>query len=75
MALTDVVKILSREPTLLVSGYVFLATDAGPGRLRDSASRPAGRIAGNPHTVVFTWTQWKSFTGFLESADATWRAN
>ncbi len=75
VALADVVKILSREPRLLVNGYVFLATDAAPGRLRGSASRPAGQIAGNPHTVMFAWAQWKSFAAFLESADATWRAN
>ncbi|MGW0551133.1 hypothetical protein [Streptomyces altiplanensis] len=74
-ALADVVKILSREPTPLVNGYVFLATDAGPGRPRGFASRPAGQIAGNPHTVMFAWARWKSFAAFLESADATWRAN
>lgn len=75
VTLADVVGILSKEPTPLVNGYVFLATDADPARLRGFAARPAGQIAGNPHTVMFTWGQWKSFAAFLESADATWRAN
>lgn len=75
VALADVTKILSKEPTLLMNGYVFLATDGDPGRLRGFAGRPAGQVAGNPHTVMFTLAQSKAFAAFLESADATWRAN
>ncbi|MBT2493762.1 hypothetical protein J7E96_35765 [Streptomyces sp. ISL-96] len=75
VALADVVRIVSKEPTLLVNGYVFLATESDPGPLRGFAARPAGQVAGNPHTIMFTLARAKAFAAFLESADATWRAN
>jgi hypothetical protein len=59
--LDDVIKVQSKEPTLLVNGYVQLATAQD----RDARGELPRANAGNSRTVLFSWNQRETYAAYL----------
>ncbi|MFF3377609.1 DNA translocase FtsK [Streptomyces sp. NPDC002680] len=72
--LREVVGVRFKEPTLLVNGYVQLATAQDQGRLRAVSTDIEKTMAGNSRSVVFTWNQREIFAAYLAAATAGVRA-
>ncbi|WP_394427478.1 hypothetical protein [Streptomyces sp. SGAir0957] len=68
--LRDVIKVLSKEPTRLVNGYVQLATEQDRGQLRIATAEAEKAIANNSRTVLFTWNQRETYAAYLKAATA-----
>ncbi|MEX2982466.1 DNA translocase FtsK [Streptomyces sp. C36] len=68
--LADVVRVESKEPTLLMNGYVQLATAQDRGRLRIATGEAQKARANNSRTVLFTWRQRDTFAAYLAAATA-----
>lgn len=68
--LSTVIKVLSKEPTRAVNGYVQLATDADRGQLRMATAEAGRAIANNHRTIMFTWNQREAYAAFLAAATA-----
>jgi hypothetical protein len=63
--LGSVIKILSKEPTRLVNGYVQLATEQDRARLVIATAEAERAIANNSRTVLFTWSQRQAYAEYL----------
>ncbi|MFD4522802.1 hypothetical protein ACFWP7_02450 [Streptomyces sp. NPDC058470] len=74
VALTDLVRPLSKPPTAWANGYVYLATDADPAHLNYWADAPKMKIGGQPQAILFTWFQRSYQAAFLAALDTAWRA-
>ncbi|RDG37945.1 hypothetical protein [Streptomyces corynorhini] len=72
--LASVIKVLSKEPTRLVNGYVQLATEDDRGLLVIATTEAERSIAGNPRTILFTWNQRETYTAYLAAATAAVQA-
>lgn len=68
--LRDVIKVLSKEPTRLVNGYVQLATEQDRGQLVIATAQTEKAIANNSRTVLFTWNQRETYAAYLAAATA-----
>ncbi|MEU6802516.1 hypothetical protein [Streptomyces neyagawaensis] len=68
--LGDVIKVLSKEPTRLVNGYVQLATAQDQGQLAIASAEAEKAIANNSRTVLFTWNQRETYAAYLAAATA-----
>ena len=66
--LRNVIKVLSKEPTRLVNGYVQLATEQDRSRLVIATAEAERAIANNSRTVMFTWNQRQAYTAYLAAA-------
>ncbi|MFE4665660.1 hypothetical protein ACFRI7_07045 [Streptomyces sp. NPDC056716] len=66
--LRDVIKVLSKEPTRLVNGYVQLATEQDRGQLVITTAQAEKAIANNSRTVLFTWNQRETYAAYLAAA-------
>ncbi|MEU6251124.1 hypothetical protein [Streptomyces sp. NPDC047043] len=66
--LRNVIKVLSKEPTRLVNGYVQLATEQDRGRLVIATAEAERAIANNSRTVLFTWNQRQAYAAYLAAA-------
>ncbi|MFD3622457.1 hypothetical protein ACFWWT_46405 [Streptomyces sp. NPDC058676] len=69
--LRNVIKVLSKEPTRLVNGYVQLATEQDRGRLVIATAEAEKAIANNSRTVLFTWNQRETYAAYLAAAIAS----
>ncbi|MFD5492261.1 hypothetical protein ACFWH4_04805 [Streptomyces sp. NPDC127091] len=74
ISLRDVIKVLSKEPTRLVNGYVQLATDQDRGQLAIATAEAEKAIANNSRTVLFTWNQRQTYAAYLAAATASVQA-
>lgn len=74
VVLADLVQPLSKAPTPIINGYVFLATDPDPAHLSHWADAPKTRIGGQPQAILFTWFQRSAQAEFLAALDTAWRA-
>ncbi|MFF3788915.1 hypothetical protein ACFYXW_02480 [Streptomyces sp. NPDC001981] len=72
--LTDVVEPLSKAPTRMLNGYVYLATNPDPEHLRIWADAPRTKIGGNPQAILFTWWQREAQAEFMTALEAARRA-
>lgn len=72
--LTDVIKVLSKEPTRLVNGYVQLATEQDHGQLVVATAEAEKAIANNSRTVLFTWNQRQTYDAYVAAATASVQA-
>jgi hypothetical protein len=70
IALSDVIKVQSKEPTRLVNGYVQLATEQDRGQLRIATAEAQKAIANNSRTVMFTWNQRETYAAYLAAVTA-----
>ncbi|MEU5097611.1 hypothetical protein [Streptomyces sp. NPDC020996] len=68
--LRDVIKVLSKEPTRLMNGYVQLATEQDRGRLVVATAEAEKAIANNSRTVMFTWNQRETYAAYLAAVTA-----
>lgn len=68
--LRDVIKVLSKEPTRLVNGYVQLATEQDRGRLVIATAEAEKAMANNSRTILFTWNQRQTYAEYLAAATA-----
>lgn len=68
--LASVIKVLSKEPTRLVNGYVQLATEEDRGRLVIATAEAEKAMANNSRTVLFTWNQRETYSAYLAAAVA-----
>lgn len=68
--LASVIKVLSKEPTRLVNGYVQLATEEDRGRLAIASAETGKAMANNSRTVLFTWNQRETYAAYLAAAVA-----
>jgi hypothetical protein len=72
--LGSVIKVLSKQPTRLINGYVQLAIEADRGQLRIATAEAERAMANNPRTVLFTWNQRRTYDAYLAAATAAVRA-
>ncbi|MFJ8598062.1 hypothetical protein ACIREM_04900 [Streptomyces shenzhenensis] len=72
VALTDLVQPLSKSPTPLLNGYVFLATDSDPAHLKYWADAPKTKIGGQRQAILFTWFQRSAQADFLAALLEAW---
>jgi len=68
--LRNVIKVLSKEPTRLMNGYVQLATEQDRGRLVIATAEAEKAIANNSRTVMFTWNQRENYAAYLAAVTA-----
>ncbi|MER6421483.1 hypothetical protein [Streptomyces sp. NPDC001137] len=68
--LRNVIKVLSKEPTRLMNGYVQLATEQDRGRLVVATAEAEKAIANNSRTVMFTWKQRETYAACLAAVTA-----
>ncbi|MFE9856526.1 hypothetical protein [Streptomyces sp. NPDC005780] len=76
LALSDIVKPLSKAPTLMVNGSVYLATDPDPDQLSYWTDAPRTKIASAQNAILFTWWQrhvQRDFVSAVEEALRAWR--
>ncbi|NEA60375.1 hypothetical protein G3I60_40990 [Streptomyces sp. SID13666] len=73
--LQSVVKVLSRDPTRLLNGYVQLATEQDREHLRMATAEREKAVANNSRTVMFTWRQRETFMAYLAAARAAVQAH
>ncbi|MFI9175741.1 caspase, EACC1-associated type [Streptomyces lincolnensis] len=66
----DVVAVRCKEPTLLVNGYVQLATEQDGGRLRAVSGEAQKAITNNSRTVMFSWNQRATYASYLAAVTA-----
>ncbi|MHC3467934.1 caspase family protein [Streptomyces sp. 7R007] len=66
----DVVKVQSKEPTLLGNGYVQLATAQDGYQLRTVSAKPEQGVANNSRTVMFSWNQRETYAACLAAVTA-----
>lgn len=64
--IAEVAEVQSKEPTRLVNGYVHLVTaqDRRQFRIADGAAQTR-LMAGNSHTVLFSWNQRETYAAYL----------
>ncbi|MFI6964500.1 hypothetical protein [Streptomyces sp. NPDC050149] len=74
LALSDIVKPLSKAPTLMVNGYVYLATDPDPARLSYWADAPRTQIGGARNAILFTWWQRHVQQDFVSAVEEALRS-
>jgi hypothetical protein len=72
--LRDVLKVVSKEPTRLMNGYVQLATEDDRGQLAIATAEAEKARANNSHTVLFTWNQRETYAAYLAAATAAVQA-
>ncbi|KAB1149227.1 hypothetical protein F7R91_05570 [Streptomyces luteolifulvus] len=68
--LRNVIKVLSKEPTRLINGYVQLATEQDRGRLVIVTREAEKAIANNSRTILFTWNQRQAYAAYLAAVTA-----
>ncbi|WP_405903030.1 hypothetical protein OG696_17535 [Streptomyces sp. NBC_00656] len=73
LALSDILKPLSKGPTRMVNGYVYLATDLDPDRLSYWIDAPRTRIARAQNAILFTWWQRRVQQEFVSAVEEALR--
>ncbi|QJS13205.1 hypothetical protein HKX69_29965 [Streptomyces argyrophyllae] len=67
---SDVIKVVSKEPTRAWNGYVQLATAEDSGRLVAATAQAEKAIANNSRTIMFTWNQRETYAAYLSAVTA-----
>ncbi len=60
---------ISKHPTLLLNGWVYLPTNSDPEHLAYWSDPPKTKIGKNPQIILFTWGQRKTQEEFIAAVN------